>query len=132
MALRKLKPTSPGQRFVVRVVKEGLHKGDPYAPLLKPFSKTGGRNNQGRNTTRHKGGGHKRHYRVIDFKRDKDGIQGRIERLEYDPNRTAFIALVRYEDGELAYILAPQRLKAGDKVLAGQRADVKPGNANQV
>ena len=129
MALRKLKPTSPGQRFVVRVVKEGLHKGDPYAPLLKPFSETGGRNNQGRITTRHKGGGHKRHYRVIDFKRDKDGIQGRIERLEYDPNRTAYLALVLYTDGDRRYILAPKRAQIGDPIISGADAPIKPGSA---
>ena len=129
MALRKLKPTSPGQRFVVRVVKEGLHKGDPYAPLLKPFSKTGGRNNQGRITTRHKGGGHKRHYRVIDFKRDKDGIQGRIERLEYDPNRTAYLALVLYTDGDRRYILAPKRAQIGDPIISGADAPIKSGSA---
>ena len=129
MALRKLKPTSPGQRFVVRVVKEGLHKGDPYAPLLKPFIKTGGRNNQGRITTRHKGGGHKRHYRVIDFKRDKDGIHGRIERLEYDPNRTAYLALVLYTDGDRRYILAPKRAQIGDPIISGADAPIKPGSA---
>jgi large subunit ribosomal protein L2 len=129
VALRKLKPTSPGQRFVVRVVKEGLHKGDPYAPLLEPFSKTGGRNNQGRITTRHKGGGHKRHYRVIDFKRDKDGIQGRIERLEYDPNRTAYLALVLYTDGDRRYILAPKRAQIGDPIISGADAPIKPGSA---
>jgi large subunit ribosomal protein L2 len=98
VALRKLKPTSAGQRFVVRVVREGLHQGDPYEPLLEPFRKRGGRNNQGRITTRHQGGGHKRYYRVIDFKREKDGVQGQIERLEYDPNRTAYLALVLYSD----------------------------------
>ncbi len=108
MALRKLKPTSPGQRFVVRVVQEGLHKGEPHEPLLRPLPKRGGRNNQGRITTRHQGGGHKRHYRVIDFKRDKDGIAGRVERLEYDPNRTSHLALVLYADGERRYILAPK------------------------
>jgi large subunit ribosomal protein L2 len=129
VALRKLKPTSPGQRFVVRVVKDGLHKGDPYAPLLQPFSKTGGRNNQGRITTRHKGGGHKRHYRVIDFKRDKDGIQGRIERLEYDPNRTAYLALVLYTDGDRRYILAPKRAQIGDPIISGVDAPIKPGSA---
>jgi large subunit ribosomal protein L2 len=129
VALRKLKPTSPGQRFVVRVVKEGLHRGDPYQPLLEPFRKTGGRNNQGRITTRHKGGGHKRHYRVIDFKRDKDGIQGRIERLEYDPNRTAYLALVLYTDGERRYILAPKRAQVGDPIVSGADAPIKPGSA---
>jgi large subunit ribosomal protein L2 len=129
VALRKLNPTSPGQRFVVRVVKEGLHRGDPYQPLLEPFRKTGGRNNQGRITTRHKGGGHKRHYRVIDFKRDKDGIQGRIERLEYDPNRTAYLALVLYTDGERRYILAPKRAQVGDPIVSGADAPIKPGSA---
>lgn len=129
MALRKLKPTSPGQRFVVRVVREGLHRGDPYEPLLEPFSKSGGRNNQGRITTRHQGGGHKRYYRVIDFKRDKDGIAGRIERLEYDPNRTAYLALVLYTDGERRYILAPKRAQVGDPIMSGADAPIKPGSA---
>ena len=129
MALRKLKPTSPGQRFVVRVVRDGLHKGDPYEPLLQPFSKTGGRNNQGRITTRHQGGGHKRYYRVIDFKRNKDGVEGRIERLEYDPNRTAYLALVLYSDGERRYILAPKRAQVGDPIMSGVDAPIKPGSA---
>ncbi len=129
MALRKLKPTSPGQRFVVRVVRDGLHKGDPYEPLLRPFSKTGGRNNQGRITTRHQGGGHKRYYRVIDFKRNKDGVEGRIERLEYDPNRTAYLALVLYSDGERRYILAPKRAQVGDPIMSGVDAPIKPGSA---
>ena len=129
MALRKLKPTSPGQRFVVRVVKEGLHQGDPYEPLLEPFRKSGGRNNQGRITTRHQGGGHKRYYRVIDFKRDKDAIQGRIERLEYDPNRTSYLALVLYSDGERRYILAPKGAQAGDPIISGVDAPIKPGSA---
>jgi large subunit ribosomal protein L2 len=129
VALRKLKPTSAGQRFVVRVVKEGLHQGDPYEPLLEPFRKRGGRNNQGRITTRHQGGGHKRYYRVIDFKRDKDGIAGKIERLEYDPNRTAYLALVLYTDGERRYILAPKRAQVGDPILSGADAPIKPGSA---
>ena len=129
MALRKLKPTSAGQRFVVRVVKEGLHKGDPYEPLLEPFRKRGGRNNQGRITTRHQGGGHKRYYRVIDFKRDKDGIAGKIERLEYDPNRTAYLALVLYSDGDRRYILAPKRAQVGDPIMSGADAPIKPGSA---
>jgi large subunit ribosomal protein L2 len=129
VALRKLKPTSAGQRFVVRVVKEGLHQGDPYEPLLEPFHKRGGRNNQGRITTRHQGGGHKRYYRVIDFKRDKDGIAGKIERLEYDPNRTAYLALVLYTDGERRYILAPKRAQVGDPILSGADAPIKPGSA---
>jgi large subunit ribosomal protein L2 len=129
VALRKLKPTSAGQRFVVRVVKEGLHQGDPYEPLLEPFRKRGGRNNQGRITTRHQGGGHKRYYRVIDFKRDKDGVPGRIERLEYDPNRSAHLALVLYADGERRYILAPKRAQIGDPIMSGVDAPIKPGSA---
>ena len=128
MALRKLKPTSPGQRFVVRVVTDGLHKGAPHEPLLEPFRKRGGRNNLGRITTRHQGGGHKRYYRVIDFKRDKDGVPGRIERLEYDPNRTAHLALVLYADGERRYILAPKRAAVGDPIMSGSDAPIKPGN----
>lgn len=129
MAVRKHKPTSPGQRFVVRVVPEGLHKGEPHAPLLKRLTKSGGRNNAGRITTRHKGGGHKRHYRVIDFKRDKDGVPGRIERFEYDPNRSAHLALILYADGERRYILAPKRTSIGDPIHSGSDAPIKPGNA---
>lgn len=129
MALRKSKPTSPGRRFVVRAVRDDLHKGKPYAPLLSPKSKTGGRNHHGRITTRHKGGGHKRHYRSVDFKRDKDGIAGRIERIEYDPNRSAHLALVLYVDGERRYILAPRRCKVGDPIQSGSDAPIKPGNA---
>lgn len=129
MAVRKHKPTSPGQRFVVRVVPEGLHKGAPHAPLLKRLTKSGGRNNAGRITTRHKGGGHKRHYRVIDFRRDKDGVPGRIERFEYDPNRSAHLALVLYADGERRYILAPKRTSIGDPISSGTDAPIKPGNA---
>jgi large subunit ribosomal protein L2 len=129
VALRKLKPTSAGQRFVVRVVREGLHQGDPYEPLLRPMPKRGGRNNQGRITTRHQGGGHKRYYRVIDFKRDKDGVAGQIERLEYDPNRTAYLALVLYTDGERRYILAPKRAQVGDPIMSGVDAPIKPGSA---
>jgi large subunit ribosomal protein L2 len=129
VTLRKLKPTSPGQRFVVRVVKQGLHQGDPYEPLLEPFGKRGGRNNQGRITTRHQGGGHKRYYRVIDFKRDKDGVPGRIERLEYDPNRSAHLALVLYADGERRYILAPKHAQIGDPIMSGIDAPIKPGSA---
>ncbi len=128
MALRKLKPTSPGQRFVVRVVQEGLYKGEPHESLLRPLPKRGGRNNQGRITTRHQGGGHKRAYRVIDFKRDKDGVAGRVERLEYDPNRTSHLALVLYADGERRYILAPRNVKAGDAIMSGADAPIKPGN----
>lgn len=129
MALRKLKPTSAGQRFVVRVVKEGIHQGAPYEPLLEPFRKRGGRNNNGRITTRHQGGGHKRNYRVIDFKRDKDGVPGKVERLEYDPNRTSYLALVLYTDGERRYILAPKRVQPGDPIMSGTDAPIKPGNA---
>ena len=114
---------------MVKVVNPDLYKGRPFEALVEKKSKTAGRNNNGRITTRHIGGGHKHHYRVVDFRRNKDGIPAKVERLEYDPNRTAFIALVKYEDGELAYILAPQRLAAGDKVIASAKAvDVKPGN----
>lgn len=129
MALLKAKPTSPGRRFVLKVVTPELHKGAPYAPLLESTSKKGGRNNTGRITTRHQGGGHKQHYRLIDFKRAKDGIVGEIERLEYDPNRSAHIALVKYEDGERRYIIAPKGLKAGDFVQSGSDAPIKNGNA---
>ncbi len=128
MAIVKRKPTSPGRRFVVSVVNPDLHKGAPYAPLLEKKSKNGGRNNNGRITTRHIGGGHKQHYRVIDFKRNKDGIPATVERLEYDPNRSANIALVCYADGERRYIIAPKGLKAGDKVLSGDAASIKVGN----
>ncbi|MCW8829489.1 MAG: 50S ribosomal protein L2 [Gammaproteobacteria bacterium] len=129
MPVAKLKPTSPGRRFVVKVVNPELHKGEPYAPLLEKKSKNGGRNNQGRISTRHKGGGHKQHYRVIDFKRDKDGVPGVVERLEYDPNRTANIALVKYADGERRYIIAPKHVVAGSEILAGSEAPIKPGNS---
>lgn len=129
MAIVKCKPTSPGRRFVVKVVNQELHKGAPYAPLLEKKSKTGGRNNNGRITTRHIGGGHKQHYRIVDFKRDKDGIPAKVERLEYDPNRTANIALVLYADGERRYILAPKGLKAGDAIASGADAAIKVGNS---
>ena len=128
MALVKSKPTSPGRRFVVKVSNKDLHKGDPYAPLLEKKSKTGGRNNYGRITTRHIGGGHKQHYRLIDFKRNKDGIPAKVERLEYDPNRTANIALILFADGERRYILAPQGVSAGDSLLTGPDAPIKQGN----
>src|SRR5437660_9504347 len=128
MALITLKPTSPGRRAMVRVSTPGLHKGAPYAPLTEPQGKTGGRNHYGRITTRHKGGGSKQHYRVVDFKRDKEGIACRVERLEYDPNRTAHIALLCYVDGERRYIIAPKGLKAGDQVIAGSDAPIKAGN----
>jgi large subunit ribosomal protein L2 len=129
MPVVKRKPTSPGRRFVVSVVNPDLHKGAPYAPLLEKKSKSGGRNNAGRITTRHVGGGHKQHYRVIDFKRDKDGIPCVVERVEYDPNRTAYIALVCYNDGERRYIIAPKGVKAGDKLTSGQAASIKVGNS---
>ncbi|CCF19210.1 MULTISPECIES: 50S ribosomal protein L2 [Pseudorhizobium] len=130
MALKSYNPTSPSQRQLVIVDRSGLHKGKPVKALTEGLSKSGGRNNLGRITARFIGGGHKRTYRLVDFKRRKFDVEGTVERLEYDPNRTAFIALVKYEDGELAYILAPQRLAAGDKVIASDKAvDVKPGNA---
>ncbi|GMG88643.1 50S ribosomal protein L2 [Biformimicrobium ophioploci] len=128
MPLQKLKPTSAGRRHVVRVVNKDLHKGAPYAPLLEKKSKTGGRNNNGRITTRHIGGGHKQHYRVIDFKRTKDGIPAKVERIEYDPNRSAHIALVCYADGERRYIIAPKGLKAGAQIMSGDTAPISVGN----
>ena len=128
MALIKAKPTSPGRRFVVKVVDPELHKGAPHGPLLDSKSKKGGRNNTGRITTRHKGGGHKQHYRIVDFKRNKDGIPGEVERIEYDPNRSANIALIKYADGERRYIIAPKGVKAGASVQSGQEAPIKPGN----
>lgn len=127
--IKKSKPTSPGRRFVVKIVEPGLHKGEPYAPLLEKKSKSGGRNNTGRITVRHQGGGHKQHYRLVDFKRNKDGIPGKVERLEYDPNRTANIALVLYADGERAYIIAPRNLQVGDAVESGSGVAIKVGNA---
>ncbi|MBI5040984.1 MAG: 50S ribosomal protein L2 [Gammaproteobacteria bacterium] len=129
MAIVKAKPTSAGRRFVVRTVTEGLHKGEPCAALVETKTKTGGRNNVGRITTRHKGGGHKQKYRIIDFKRDKDGILGRIERIEYDPNRSAHIALVLFADGERRYMLAAKGLEAGSTVQSGIDAPIKPGSA---
>ena len=129
MAIKKCKPTSPGRRFVVKVVNPELHRGEPWGPLLDTRTRKGGRNSNGRITTRHKGGGHKRRYRIIDFRRNKDGVKGVVERLEYDPNRSAHIALVKYADGERRYILAPKGLKAGDAVQSGQNVPVKPGNA---
>ena len=128
MAIVKCKPTSPGRRHVVKVVNTELHKGKPYAPLLDTKSKSGGRNNNGRITVRHIGGGHKQHYRMIDFKRNKDGIPAKVERLEYDPNRSANIALVLYADGERRYILAPKGLSAGDSIQSGVDAPIKAGN----
>jgi large subunit ribosomal protein L2 len=128
MAIVKSKPTSPGRRHVVRVVNADLHKGAPYKPLLESQSRNGGRNNNGRITTRHVGGGHKQHYRLVDFKRNKDGIPARVERLEYDPNRTAFIALLMYADGERRYIIAPKGVSAGDQVVSGEASPIKAGN----
>lgn len=129
MALKYFKPTTPGQRQLVIVDRSELWKGKPEKSLTEGLRGQGGRNNTGRVTVRFRGGGHKRRYRVVDFKRTKFDVAATVERLEYDPNRTAFIALIRYEDGEVSYILAPQRLAAGDTVVAGQRVDIKPGNA---
>lgn len=128
MALVASKPTSAGRRFVVKVVNKDLHKGKPHAALVTSKPKTGGRNNQGRITCRHIGGGHKQKYRIIDFKRNKDGIPAIVERLEYDPNRTAHIALVLYKDGERRYIIAPAGLKQGDEIYSGADAQIKVGN----
>ena len=128
MAIVKTKPTSPGRRHVVQVKQQGLHKGAPHSALVGKKSKTGGRNNNGRITTRHRGGGHKQRYRVIDFKRDKDGVPGVVERVEYDPNRTAHIALIKYADGERRYIIAPSGLKVGDPVVSGVEAPIGVGN----
>ncbi|MGB5063659.1 MAG: 50S ribosomal protein L2 [Candidatus Competibacter sp.] len=129
MPIVKTKPTSPGRRFVVKVVSPNLHKGRPYAPLLEKQTRNGGRNNMGRITTRHQGGGHKQHYRLVDFKRDKDNIPARIERLEYDPNRSAHIALLLYADGERRYIIAPREVGVGVTLMSGPAAAIKPGNA---
>ena len=129
MALQNYNPTSPGRRTLVSVSREGLWKGRPEKTLTEGLSSKGGRNNNGRITTRRRGGGHKKRYRKVDFKRSRWDISATVERLEYDPNRSAFIALIKYEDGELAYIIAPQRLMPGDKVIAGEKVDVKPGNA---
>jgi len=128
MPIVKRKPTSPGRRFVVSVVHPHLHKEGPHDALLDKNQKKGGRNNAGRITMRHQGGGHKQHYRMVDFKRDKDGIVGKVERIEYDPNRTAHIALVCYLDGERRYIIAPKGLKAGDNVMSGDGASINVGN----
>lgn len=129
MALKKFNPTTPSQRNLVLVDKSSLYKGGPVKKLTEGLSKTGGRNNSGHVTAWQKGGGHKRRYRLIDFKRTKTGMFATVERIEYDPNRTAFIALITYDDGEQSYILAPQRLSVGDKVSAGIGSDIKPGNA---
>jgi large subunit ribosomal protein L2 len=129
MPLQQSKPTSPGRRGKVKVSTPGLHKGKPQAGLTAKLSKTGGRNNAGRITTRHKGGGHKRRYRLVDFKRNKDGIAGKVERIEYDPNRSAHLALVLYSDGERRYILAPKDIQVGASILSGKDAPIKAGNA---
>ncbi|PJE80549.1 50S ribosomal protein L2 [invertebrate metagenome] len=128
MAVIKCKPTSPGRRFVVKVVNSDLYKGRPVASLLDKKSKSGGRNNAGRITVRHHGGGHKQHYRIVDFRRNKDGIPAIVERLEYDPNRTAHIALLKYADGERRYIIAPKGVKAGAELVSGANAPIKAGN----
>jgi large subunit ribosomal protein L2 len=129
MPLVKVKPTSPGRRALVKVVTPGLHEGDPHWPLTARQTKTTGRNNQGRITMRHKGGGHKQHYRMIDFRRNKDGIVARVERLEYDPNRSAHLALLLYADGERRYVLAPKGVTAGAQLVSGVEAPIKTGNA---
>ena len=129
MALIKVKPTSPGRRSLVKVVSPDLHKGAPHAPLLLPQCKKAGRNNHGRITMRHQGGGHKQHYRIVDFKRGKDGVTAKVERLEYDPNRSANIALLLYADGERRYIIAPKGVSADTQLVSGAEAPIKPGNA---
>src|ERR671916_2451955 len=129
MALKQYKPTSPARRGLILVDRASLWKGKPVKALTEGKTKTGGRNNKGHVTSRGIGGGHKQRYRIVDFKRRKWDVAATVERLEYDPNRAAFIALVRYEDGELAYVIAPQRLGPGDSIVAGEQVDVKPGNA---
>jgi large subunit ribosomal protein L2 len=129
MPLVKVKPTSPGRRAVVKVVSSELHKGEPVAALTEKKAKRAGRNNHGHITTRHQGGGHKRHYRIIDFRRNKDGIPARVERVEYDPNRSAHLALMCYADGERRYIIAPRGVAAGAQIMSGAEAPIKPGNA---
>ena len=129
MPIRKYKPTSAGRRFMTVSTFEEITKSEPEKGLVEPLTKKGGRNNKGRITTRHQGGGHKRRYRVIDFKRGKDGVPAKVAAIEYDPNRSARIALLHYADGEKRYILAPARLKVGDRVESGPEADIKPGNS---
>ncbi len=129
MALKKFNPVTPGMRQLIQIDRSDLWKGAPEKALTEGLSKTGGRNNMGRITSRHIGGGHKRKYRIIDWKRTKWDMPATVERIEYDPNRTSFIALIQYEDGTRNYIIAPQRLKVGDKVIAGSKVDIKPGNA---
>lgn len=129
MALKTYRPTTPSTRYLITIDRNELYKGSPVKALTEGLKSSGGRNNHGHITSRHRGGGHKKSYRLIDFKRNKMDMPATVERLEYDPNRTAFIALVNYEDGEKAYIIAPQRLKAGDIVISGDKVDIKPGNA---
>ena len=129
MSLHKAKPTSPGRRFTISVKTPGLHKGKPHSPLVTTKTKTGGRNHSGRITVRHQGGGHKQRYRLVDFKRDKDGVPGIVERLEYDPNRSAHLALIKYADGDRRYILAPKGVEQGAPILSGDEAPIKPGNS---
>jgi len=129
MAILKSKPTSPGRRFVVNIKTENLHKGEPYKPLVTGLKKSGGRNSYGRITTRHQGGGHKKLYRIIDFKRDKNDIEGKVERIEYDPNRSSHIALVLYLDGERRYIVAPRKLSVGDSIISGDKTPLSIGNS---
>ena len=129
MPLVKVKPTSPGRRSLVKVVTPELHKGEPFWPLTRTQSKTVGRNHHGTITMRHKGGGNKQHYRVIDFRRNKDGINARVERLEYDPNRSAHLALLLYADGERRYVIAPKGLQVGAQVVSGAEAPIKTGNS---
>src|SRR5271169_4881553 len=129
MALVKVKPTSPGRRGLVKVVNRDLHKGRPFAPLQESKTRGSGRNNNGHITMRHQGGGHKRYYRIVDFRRDKDGVAAKVERLEYDPNRSAHIALLCYADGERSYIIAPKGMSAGTQLVSGPEAPIKAGNA---
>ena len=129
MAIIKAKPTSPGRRFVQTIKSDGLHTGRPHKSLVSGLRKTGGRNNQGRMTTRHIGGGHKKLYRMIDFKRNKDDIPAIVERIEYDPNRSSHIALILYKDGERKYIISPKKLKQGDKLVSGEKAPLDIGNS---
>lgn len=128
MALKKFNPVTPSLRELIQVDKASLWKGDPFKPLTKGITKTGGRNNQGRITSWHRGGGHKKLYRLIDFKRNKLDVFATVERIEYDPNRTAFIALIKFDDGEYSYILAPQKLSIGEKIISSKDADIKIGN----
>lgn len=129
MPLVKSKPTSAGRRFLIKVVSPELHKGKPCASLLLPKNRSNGRNNLGRITLHHRGGGHKKHYRIVDFKRDKDGVPARVERIEYDPNRSAHLALLLYADGERRYVIAPKGLRMGDEVMSGENIAIKTGNA---